>query len=293
MKFEGTFVALVTPFNASGRLDESGYRALIRKQLKSGINGLVPCGSTGEGATLTRDEYRRCLIICMEESQGDVPVMPGIGTNATWKALEEAREAESLGVDALLVLAPYYNKPTQEGLYQHYAVIARQTRLPVMIYNIPSRCAVNIAPSTIVRLARDFKNIAAVKEASGNLDQVSEIIATAPKGFVVMSGDDNLTLPMLSVGARGVVSVVANIAPKEIAAMVSAFLNGDAKKAAALHRTLFPLVKSLFIETNPIPVKAALGLMGLCDPRPRLPLTPLSKSAAPPLKGALKKFGLI
>ena len=293
MKFEGSFVALVTPFDTEGRLDEDAYRDLVRRQIRCGTSGLVPCGSTGEAATLMPEEYRRCLQICMEEAQGDVPVMAGIGTNATWKAVEEARVAETLGVDALLVLAPYYNKPTQEGLYQHYAAVAKETRLPVMIYNIPGRCAVNIAPSTIARLAKDFSNIKAVKEASGSLDQVSEILTLAPKGFVVMSGDDGLTIPMMSIGARGVVSVVANIVPKETAAMVAAYLKGDVKKAAALHLKLFPLVKAMFLETNPIPVKAAMGLLGLCRPSPRLPLTPLSDEARPKLKKALKAFGLV
>jgi 4-hydroxy-tetrahydrodipicolinate synthase len=292
MKFEGSFVALVTPFDTEGRLDEDAYRDLVRRQIKGGTSGLVPCGSTGEAATLMHEEFRRCIQICMEEAQGNVPVMAGIGTNATWKAVEGAREAEVLGVDALLVLAPYYNKPTQEGLYQHYAAVAKETRLPVMIYNIPGRCAVNIAPATIARLAKDFKNIVAVKEASGSLDQVSEILNLAPKGFVVMSGDDSLTIPMMSIGARGVVSVVANIAPKETAALVAAHLKGDTKKAAALHLKLYPLVKAMFIETNPIPVKAAMGLLGLCRPSPRLPLTPLSDEARPALKKALKKFGL-
>lgn len=293
MKFEGSYVALVTPFDSEGRLDEGAYRELVRRQIKGGTKGLVPCGSTGEAATLLHEEYRRCIEICMEESRGDIPVMAGIGTNATWKAIEMAREAESLGVDALLVLAPYYNKPTQEGLYQHFRAVARETRLPVMIYNIPGRTAVNMAPATITRIAKDCPNVLAVKEAAGSLDQVSEILTLAPKGFVVMSGDDSLTLPMMAVGARGVVSVVANIAPKQTQALCEAYLKGDTKKAAALHLKLFPLVKSLFVETNPIPVKAALEMMGQCRAEPRLPLTPLSAAARPALKKALKNFGLL
>ena len=293
MKFEGSYVALVTPFDSEGRLDEDAYRALVRRQLRAGTSGLVPCGSTGEAATLLHEEYRRCLEICMEESRGDTPVVAGIGANATWKAVELTREAESLGVDALLVLAPYYNKPTQEGLYQHFRAVARSTRLPVVVYNIPGRCAVNIAPKTIARLAKDCPKILAVKEASGSLDQVSEIVSLTPPSFVVLSGDDSLTLPMMSVGARGIVSVVANIAPKETQALCVAFLKGDLKKARALHLRLFPLVKSLFVETNPIPVKAALGLMGLCRPEPRLPLTPLSANARVGLKKSLKAFGLL
>ena len=293
MKFEGSYAALVAPFDSSGGLDEDAYRSLIRRQIEGGTSGLVACGSTGEAATLLHEEFRRCLEICMEESRGEIPVMAGIGANSTWKALETSREAESLGVDALLVLAPYYNKPTQEGLYRHYRAVARGTRLPVMIYNIPGRCAVNIAPATIARIARDCPNVVAVKEASGSLDQVSEILTLAPKGFTVMSGDDSLTLPMMAVGARGVVSVVANVAPKQTQALCAAFHAGDAKKAAALHLKLFPLVKALFVETNPIPVKAALSMMGLCRPEPRLPLTTLSASARPALKKALKNFGLL
>ncbi|HEX4047423.1 MAG TPA: 4-hydroxy-tetrahydrodipicolinate synthase, partial [Elusimicrobiota bacterium] len=260
--FQGSYVALVTPFDSEGRIDEDAYRALIRRQIKAGTRGLVPCGSTGEAATLTHEEFRRALEIALEESRGDVPVMAGVASNATWKAVELAREAESLGADALLVLSPYYNKPTQEGLRAHFAAVARETRLPVMLYNIPGRCGVNAAPATIARVAKDFPNVVAVKEAAGSLDQVSEILALTPSSFTVMSGDDSLTLPMMAVGARGVVSVLANVAPKETQALCGAFARGDVKKARALHLKSFPLVKALFVETNPIPVKAALGMMG-------------------------------
>ncbi|MFI5346153.1 MAG: 4-hydroxy-tetrahydrodipicolinate synthase [Elusimicrobiota bacterium] len=293
MKFQGSWVALVTPFDSEGRMDQDVYAELVHRQIKGGTRGLVPCGSTGEAATLMPAEFRRAIEIACAESHGDVPVMAGVGTNATWKAIEIAREAESLGVDALLVLAPYYNKPTQEGLYLHFRAVAKETRLPVMIYNIPGRTGVNVAPATIARIAKACSNVVAVKEAAGSLDQVSEILNLAPKGFTVMSGDDSLTLPMMSVGARGVVSVVANIAPKETQALCDAALKGDYKTAAALHLRMFPLVKALFTETNPIPVKAALGLMGLCRPEPRLPLTPLSAASRPALKKALKDFGLI
>jgi len=291
MRFEGSYVALVTPFDRAGRLDEDAYRALVRRQVAGGTKGLVPCGSTGEAATLSHEEYRRAVELCCEASRGDVPVMAGIGTNATWRAVEAAREAESLGVDALLVLAPYYNKPTQEGLYRHFRAVARGTRLPVMVYNIPGRTAVNIAPATLARIAKDCPNVTAVKDAAGSLDQTSETLCLCGPGFTVMSGDDSLTLPMMSVGARGVVSVLANVAPRQTQELCSAFLKGDAKKAAALHLKLFPLIKALFLETNPIPVKAALGMLGLCRPEPRLPLTPLSEEHAPALKKALKDLG--
>jgi 4-hydroxy-tetrahydrodipicolinate synthase len=292
MKFEGSYCALITPFDSEGGFDEDAYRELIRRQIAGGTAGLVPCGSTGEAATLVHEEFRRAIEVACAESRGDVPVMAGIGTNATWKAVETAREAESLGADALLLLAPYYNKPTQEGLYQHFRAVARETRLPIMLYNIPSRTGVNVAPATIARVAKDCPNVVAVKEAAGSLDQVSEILNLAPQGFTVMSGDDSLTIPMMSVGARGAVSVVANVAPRQSAALVDAFLKGDVKKAAALHLKMFPLIKALFVETNPIPVKAAMGMLGLCRPEPRLPLTPLSDAARPALRKALKDFGL-
>jgi len=293
MKLEGSYAALVTPFDREGRLDEDAYRGLIRRQLKAGTRGLVPCGSTGEAATLMHEEYRRAIEIACDESRGEVPVIAGVGANATWKAVESAREAESLGADALLVLAPYYNKPTQEGIYQHFRAVARESRLPIVVYNIPGRTGVNILPKTLARLAKDFPTIVAVKEAAGSLDQVSEILTLTQPGFTVLSGDDSLTVPMMAVGARGVVSVVANVAPKETQALCAAALRGDYKKAAALHLKLFPLIKSLFVETNPIPVKAALALMGACRSEPRLPLTPLSDENRPALKKALKEFGLI
>jgi len=293
MKPQGCFTALVTPLQKDGRLDEAALRRLLHLQLEGGVAGLVPCGSTGEAATLTHEESRRVLELTLEESQGAVPVVAGVGANATWKAVELAREAETLGADALLLLAPYYNKPTQEGLYQHFAAVARGTRLPVVIYNIPGRTAVNVAPATIARLARDFRNVVAVKEAAGSLDQVSEILVHAPKGFTVLSGDDSLTLPMMSVGARGVVSVLSNIAPKPTQRLCDAFLAGRTGEAAKLHLRLFPLIKALFVETNPIPVKAALELMGVCRGQPRLPLTPLTPAARAALKRELKAAGLL
>ncbi len=293
MKLEGSYVALVTPFDREGRLDEDAYRRLIRLQLKAGTRGLVPCGSTGEASTMLHEEYRRAIEIACDESRGEVPVIAGVGTNATWKAVESAREAESLGADALLVLAPYYNKPTQEGIYQHFRAVARESRLPIVVYNIPGRTGVNILPKTLARMVKDLPSIVAVKEAAGSLDQVSEILTLTKPGFTVLSGDDSLTLPMMAVGAKGVISVVANVAPKETQALCAAALKGDHKRAAALHLKLFPLIKCLFVETNPIPVKAALSMLGLCRPEPRLPLTPLSTENRPALKKALKEFNLI
>lgn len=293
MRFHGSFVALVTPFDRNGALDEEAYRELIRRQIKGGTSGLVPNGSTGEAATLLHEEARRLIELACEESRGEVPVVAGVGTNATWKAVEAAREAESLGADALMVLAPYYNKPTQEGLYQHFRAVARETRLPVMLYNIPGRTAVNCAPKTIARLAKDCPNIVAVKEAAGSLDQVTEILNAAPKGFTVMAGDDGLALPMMAVGAQGVVSVLANIAPKATAELCRLALKGDYAKARALHLKLYPVIKALFVETNPIPVKAALALSGIGRPEPRLPLTPLTAEGRTILKDALKTYGAL
>ncbi len=293
MRLEGSYCALATPFDSEGRLDEDAYRDLIRRQLKGGTAGLVPCGSTGEAATLLHEEYRRAIELCCEETRGDAPVIAGVGTNATWRAVEQAREAESLGADALLVLCPYYNKPTQEGLRLHFRAVARETRLPVIVYNIPGRTGVNLLPATLARLAEDCPNVVALKDAAGSLDQTSETLRLLGPKFVVLSGDDSLTVPMMSLGARGAISVLANVAPRQTAALVSAVLKGDAKKAAALHLRLLPLMKALFVETNPIPVKAALAMMGLCRPEPRLPLTPLSDAARPLLRAALKDLGLI
>lgn len=289
----GSYTALVTPFTKEGALDEAALRKLVRAQLASGTSGLVPCGSTGEAATLSHEEYRRVIELTLSESRGELPVFAGVGTNDTAKALQLARECESLGADGLLVLAPYYNKPTQEGLYRHFKAVAQSTTLPIIAYNIPGRTAVNVAPKTMVRIAEDCKNVLAVKEAAGSLDQVSEILAYAPKGFTVLSGDDSLTVPMMSVGAKGVVSVISNIAPKAVADLCKTALKGDYKKAATLHLKMFPLIKALFLETNPIPVKAALGFMGLCESQPRLPLTPLSAASKGVLRDELKAFGLI
>lgn len=293
MKFEGSYTALATPFASGAEVDEAAFRRLVRLQLRAGTAGLVPCGSTGEAATLTHEEFRLLIQITLEESRGEIPVIAGIAANATWKAVELSREAERLGADALLVLSPYYNKPTQEGLFQHFAAVARGTRLPVIVYNIPGRTAVNILPKTLARMAKACPNIAAVKESSGSLDQASEILGLLPPPFAVLSGDDSLTLPMLSVGARGAVSVVSNIAPKPAAELCRTFLSGDAAKARTLHLKLFPLIKALFIETNPIPVKAALEMMGLCRGAPRLPLTPIEPASKARLRAELKAFGLI
>ncbi len=291
MKLEGSFPAMITPFRR-GLLDEEALRAHARRLIAGGSSGLVPCGSTGEAATLTPAEYKRVVAVTLEEARGRVPVIAGVGTNATWRAVETAQTAAALGADALLGLVPYYNKPTQEGLFLHFRELARSVKLPIVVYNIPSRCGVNLLPATLARLAKACPNIAAVKEAAGMVDQVSEILNACPPGFTVLSGDDSLTLPFMAVGAKGVISVVANIAPKESARLVSAMLAGKLSEARSIHLKLFPLVKSLFVETNPIPVKAAAALLGYCSAELRLPLTPITPEGRAKVAKALKAAGL-
>ena len=292
IKLKGCFTAIITPFK-NGKVDKEALRRLLRAQLKGGVSGIVPCGSTGEAATLSTEEYMDVIKLTVDEVKGRVPVMPGVGTNSTARSIEMVKKVSATGVDGLLAIVPYYNKPTQDGLTAHFSGIARATRLPVILYNIPGRTGVNMAPATVMALRRKFSNIIGIKEASGSLDQVSEIINILDKDFAVMSGDDALTLPMMSVGARGVISVVSNIAPTEMAEMCDKFLKGETVEAAELHHKLFPLIKSLFIETNPIPVKYAVSLMGLCACEPRLPLTPLSERNRPAVKKAMMEAGIL
>ncbi len=286
-RLPGCWTALVTPFTQSGALDLTALKKLLDRQIVSHVSGVVLCGSTGEAATLSHEEFLKVIREGVKRCKGRIPVMAGIASNDTAKAVQLALEVQKVGADALLVLSPYYNKPTQEGLYRHFKAVAEKVSLPIVVYNIPGRTAVNILPSTLERLAKDCPNIVGVKESSGNLDQISEIIRTLPDSFCVLSGDDSLTLPILSVGGVGVISVVSNLFPKEIQTLCQAFLRGDAQKARHLHSLLFSLTKTLFIETNPIPVKAALEEMGLCKDHARLPLTPLSKENRRVLKKEL------
>jgi 4-hydroxy-tetrahydrodipicolinate synthase len=288
MRLQGAFTALITPFS-KGRVDEKALRALIRRQLRAGIHGLVPCGSTGEAATLDPEEYRRVIEITIEEARGRVPVVPGVGTNSTERTVAACRRVESWGADALLVISPYYNKPTQEGLFRHFSAAARAVRIPVVVYNIPGRTGVNLLPSTLARLAKALPNITATKEAAGSLDQVSEILSLCPPGFTVLSGDDSLTVPMMAVGARGVVSVASNAVPRELVRLCAAALRGDFETAGSAHLRLFPLFKALFLETNPIPVKAAVASTGLCSDEVRLPLVPMSPEPRKKLLEALRR----
>ncbi|MBI5243993.1 MAG: 4-hydroxy-tetrahydrodipicolinate synthase [Elusimicrobia bacterium] len=292
MRFSGAFTALITPFKR-GAVDEEALKRLVRLQVQSGVSGLVPCGSTGEAATLSASEKERIVRTVIAAARGRVQVIAGVGTNDTKKTVEAARSAEGWGADALLVLAPYYNKPTQGGLYLHFKAVADAVGIPIVVYNIPGRTGVNIQPSTLARIAADCRNVLAVKEASGSLDQASEILALAKPELKVLSGDDSLTLPMMSVGASGAVSVVSNLLPKETSELCRAALAGDFAKARKLHSRMFPLIKALFVETNPIPVKAAAHFLGLCENELRLPLTPMSPEAWQKLHKELERAGLI
>lgn len=275
--FQGSFVALVTPFRA-GRLDEAALRAMVDVQITNGTHGLIPCGTTGEAPSLTVAEWERVAEIVLAQAAGRVPVLIGTGTNNTEATIERTRRARELGADGALVVTPYYNRPTQEGLYQHFAAIADAVSLPLMLYNVPGRTGVNLLPETVERLAR-IPSIVALKEASGSVEQVSQMVAAADSNLTVLSGDDALTLPMMSVGAQGVVSVLANVAPRPVATLVESMLSGDLAGARALHHQLADLTRALFIETNPIPVKAVASWLGLCTAEVRLPLVSLSPAS--------------
>ena len=290
--FRGSIVAIVTPFK-NGKIDEKTFRDLIEFQIKNGTSGIVPCGTTGESATLTFEEHNQVIEITIEAVKGRVPVIAGTGSNSTEEAIMLTKHAEEAGADASLQVSPYYNRPTQKGLYEHFKAVANAVKIPIILYNIAGRTGVNIEPETIAKLASDCKNIVAVKEASGNLDQMSRIKLLCPDKFELISGDDGLTLPVLSIGGTGIISVVANIAPKDVAEMVLAFEKGNIKRAQELHYKLLPLIKAAFIETNPIPVKTAMGLMGMCAPDLRLPMCSMSPDNLEKLKKALKDYGLL
>jgi 4-hydroxy-tetrahydrodipicolinate synthase len=291
MKLEGTFVALVTPFK-NGQLNEQKIRELVRFQIQNGSDGLVPCGTTGESPTLSEEEKFRIFEIVIEEAKGKATVVAGTGTNDTAKSIKATKRAKEMGADAALVITPYYNKPTQEGLCRHFEAIAKAVDLPIMIYNVPGRTSVNMLPATVARLA-NIDTIVAIKEASGDLNQVSEIIAACGDQIKVFSGDDSLFLPILSVGGVGVVSVVANIVPKDLKALFTAFKAGDLSKAQKLHRQLFPLCQAMFYETNPAPVKTAMNLLRQEVGELRLPLAPMSDANQTRLEQALKNYGLL
>lgn len=289
--FTGCGTALVTPFRADASLDEATLRALVRRQIEAGIDFLVPCGTTGENPTLTRREHLRVVEITLEEAKGKVPVLAGAGGYNTAEVIELAREVEALGADGILSVTPYYNKPTQEGLYQHFKAIASAVRIPVIIYSVQSRTGVNVLPATLARLA-EIDNIAGVKEASGNIGQIAQVIAQTPENFLVLSGDDAVTLPLIALGGKGVISVVSNEIPAEMTALVRACLDGDFATARRLQKRYLALMDVNFIETNPIPVKAALALMGLLEPVWRLPLTPPAPASLEKIEQVLRQLGL-
>jgi 4-hydroxy-tetrahydrodipicolinate synthase len=281
----GCYTALITPFR-DGRVDEPALAALVERQIAGGVAGLVPCGTTGEAPALTNAEWDRVVGSVVATAHGRVPVIAGTGANNTATAIERTARARSFGADGALVVTPYYNRPTQEGLYRHFAAIADAVDLPIVLYNVPGRTGVNLLPETVVRLA-EIPGIVGIKEASGSMDQASQIVREAPADFVVLSGDDSLTLPMMGVGGCGVVSVVSNIVPEAVAALAAACLAGDLEAARAMHLALFDLCRAMFVETNPVPVKAAAALLGLCSPEVRLPLVPLSEAAQRRVESAL------
>jgi 4-hydroxy-tetrahydrodipicolinate synthase len=281
--FSGSYTAIVTPFK-NGKVDFDTFEKLIEMQYKAGITGIVPCGTTGESATLSHQEH--------DEVIGRIKVFAGTGSNSSVEAIRLSKHAEEVGCDGVLLVSPYYNKPTQQGLYLHYKEIANSIKIPVILYNIQGRTSVNIEPKTIARLTKDCKNIVAVKEASGSLDQMSQIKILSPEIYL-LSGDDSLTLPVMSIGGCGVISVLSNILPEEVADLVNTVLKGDLKKASEMHYKLFPLVKAMFMETNPIPVKAAMEMMGLCSGDLRLPMCSISDANKENLRNVLQSYGLI
>jgi 4-hydroxy-tetrahydrodipicolinate synthase len=289
--FKGSIVAIVTPFK-DGKVDEEAYRELIEFQIENGTNAIVPCGTTGESATLNMKEHGRVIEIAISAVNKRVPVIAGTGGNSTSEAIDLTEHAKKAGADASLQVTPYYNKPTQEGLYRHFEAIAKAVSLPQVLYNVPGRTSVNMLPETVARLA-ELPEVVAIKEASGNLGQMAEIVKLAGDKITLLSGDDNVTLPVLSLGGKGVVSVVANIVPKDTSDMVNAWLGGDIEKARGLFYKLFPLCQAMFYETNPVPVKTSLALMGKIREELRLPLVPMSSANVERLKKALQDYGLI
>ena len=287
--FRGTFTALVTPFR-NGGIDVSAYEKLIETQIAAGITGIVAVGTTGESPTLSPEEREQVIRLAVTSARKRCIVLAGTGSNSTHHAIADTKMAEKIGVDGALLVAPYYNKPSQEGLFCHFKAIANATSLPIMLYNIPGRCGVDVGPDTVVRLATECRNIVSIKEASGSVERVSELRARLPEAFTILSGDDSLTLPFMSVGAVGVVSVASNLFPAEICALVRAFESGDVTEGEKLHRKLFPLFKALFIEPNPVPIKTALNWRGAISGECRLPLCEMTEANQLRLRKTLDDF---
>lgn len=292
MSFAGTHTALVTPFR-SGAIDVDAFRALIESQISAGISGIVPVGTTGESPTLTHEEHSEVIRIAVEAAAGRCKVIAGTGSNSTQEAISLTCDAERLGADAALLVAPYYNKPSQEGLYHHYRAIAEAVKIPLILYSIPGRCGVEIAVDTVRRLAADCPNIVAIKEAGGTVERVSQLRVALPDSFEILSGDDSLTLPFLSVGAVGVISVASNIIPREVGDLVRTWQAGKPADALAIHRRLYSLFKDLFVETNPVPVKYALSLLGVCSADVRPPLCELAEASREKVRATLNAIGLL
>lgn len=290
--FSGTYTAIVTPFKG-GQVDVPALERLIRTQIRGGVDGIVPVGTTGESPTLSFEEHIEVIRLAVKFARGKLKVIAGTGGNSTSEAIYLTRAAEEAGADASLQVAPYYNKPTQEGLYQHFRAVARATRLPIILYSIPGRCGVEIAVETVQRLARDCANVVGIKEAGGNVDRVSQLRAALGPGFTLLSGDDALTLPFLAVGAHGVISVASNVIPRAVARLVEAYRGGNPALALRLHAQYYALFRDLFIETNPAPVKAALAMLGLVEEELRLPLVPLSPANRAKLQATLKRCGVV
>jgi 4-hydroxy-tetrahydrodipicolinate synthase len=290
--FTGCGTALVTPFARDFTLDEETLRRLIRRQIEQGIDFLVPCGTTGESPTLTRSEHLRVVEITVEEAHGQVPVLGGAGGYNTAEVIALAQELGHIGVDGILSVTPYYNKPTQEGLYQHYRAIASSAGLPIIVYSVQGRTGVNVEPATLARLAH-VENIIGVKEASGNIAQMASILNRVPPGFLVLSGDDAITLPLIALGGKGLISVASNEIPGEMTRLVRCCLDGDFASARALQRQYLPLMEVNFIESNPIPVKSAMGLMGLLEPVFRLPMVPPRPESMEKISTVLSQLGLL
>jgi len=288
--FTGSITALVTPFK-DGRIDEAAFRRLIEFQIANGTSGLVPCGTTGESATLSYEEHNRVIELAIEIADKRVPVIAGTGSNSTDETIMLTKSAEKAGAEAALLITPYYNKPTQQGLYEHYKKVAEAVSIPLILYNVPGRTSVNMLPETVARLS-EIKNIIGIKEATGDLKQVSDTIEFSKKGFIVLSGDDFTTLPLLAIGGHGVISVTSNIAPAMMSDMIKAFTAGVMDRARELHYRLQPLHRAMFIETNPVPVKTALAMMGMVGEELRLPLVPLSDANRAKLASVMTGFGL-
>jgi 4-hydroxy-tetrahydrodipicolinate synthase len=290
--FTGTYTAIVTPFK-NGKIDEAAFERLIKNQIKGGVDGVVPVGTTGESPTVDIDEHIHIIALAIKFAAGKIKILAGTGANATSEAVHLTRAAEKLGADGSLQVAPYYNKPTQEGLFQHFREIARNTKLPLVLYSVPGRCGVEIGVDTTKRLAESCKNIVGIKEAGGNSDRVSQLRAALGSRFEILSGDDPLTLSFMTVGAQGVISVASNVIPREVSQMVRAHASGDTKKALQIHQKYYQLFKDLFIESNPIPVKAALAMMGQIEEEYRLPLVPMSANNRETLKATMKSCGIL